>query len=241
MRVPRIYTEQELTPNSELLLEEAPSHHILKVLRMDVGRDLILFNGHGCEYSARITDKNKKHAVLAVTEYVSVDNESPLKTHLAIAISRGDRFDIALQKATELGVTEITPLFTERTEVRLKGERLIKKMDAWRKLIIGACEQSGRCVVPTLHPATDISEFVPNHESECKFVLHHRSEKALNTFSPANELTLLIGPEGGLSETEIGLAQTHDFSPLRLGPRVLRTETAPLAALAIFQSLWGDF
>ena len=166
--------------------------------------------------------------------------ESSLQSHLAISISRGERFDFVLQKATELGVTEITPLFTERTEVKLQGDRLDKKLSSWQKILISACEQCGRNVIPTLNLPQAFEPFIRSAQAEQKFVLHHR-----NTVSPSNATTaksvlLLVGPEGGLSEQEIAGAREYDFQNLALGPRVLRTETAPLAALSIFQFLWGD-
>ncbi len=240
MRIPRIYTEQELTLDSQLLLEENASHHVLKVLRMQVGRQLILFNGRGGEYSAEITSINKRHAQLSIETFIDKNVQSPLKTHLAIGISRGERFDFVLQKATELGVREISPLFTERTEVKLTGDRLNKKYLSWQKITIAACEQSGRCELPKVNRPTNISDFLAHDYPGGKYVLHHRHASSMDTNHAETEVVLLVGPEGGLSEAEIKTAQENDYQALLLGPRVLRTETAPIVALTLFQHFWGD-
>ncbi len=245
MRVPRIYTDQDLAENSEVILGEAPSHHLLKVLRMDLGRALTVFNGratdnHHGQFAAALVGKTKKNATIAVGEFHTRELESPLKTHLAAGISRGDRFDLVLQKASELGVSTITPLFTERTEIKLNAERLEKKHHAWRKIMIGACEQSGRCSLPQLNTAIHFEDFIDTHSDELKFVLHHRSEQNFTEHEAPTSVTLLIGPEGGLAEGEISRAIGENYQPLRLGPRVMRTETAPIAALAILQHRWGD-
>ncbi|WP_370980387.1 16S rRNA (uracil(1498)-N(3))-methyltransferase [Agaribacterium sp. ZY112] len=243
MRIPRIYTEQALASNTELELEEAPSHHLIKVLRMAVGRSLILFNGQGGHYDAEIIASTKKYATVKITQWHQQDNESPLNTTLAIGLSRGERFDLVLQKATELGVTSIQPMFTERTEVKLSGDRLNKKFLSWQKIIIAACEQSGRNILPTLKSPIHIQDYFTQErdQQQLKLVLHHRNSSRFSELEKTDDICLLIGPEGGLSQDEIDLAHKHDFKNLSLGPRVLRTETAPLAALAIMQQCWGDF
>jgi 16S rRNA (uracil1498-N3)-methyltransferase len=150
--------------------------------------------------------------------------------------------DFVLQKSTELGVHTITPLFCERTEVKLSGERLQKKMEQWQKIVVSACEQSGRTQLPHLHSAATLATTLQEDDSEQRFVLHHRSDSALkNTANTVHSVLLLIGPEGGLSEVEIAAAQQARCVPLTLGPRVLRTETAPLAAISLLQYRWGDF
>jgi 16S rRNA (uracil1498-N3)-methyltransferase len=241
MRTPRIYTPQTLAGSSLVELEQQASHHINKVLRMQEGDSLILFNGDGFDYSARIDSIHKKSLSASMDVAIASETESPLSIHLGIGISKGDRMDWIMQKATELGVTTITPLFTERTEVRLKGERLEKKHQHWQQIIISACEQSGRSVLPQLAPATRIDMWTENTQAEKKFVLHHRSTQTLDGKDTPKSIVLLVGPEGGLSEAEIMAAEKHNFDALALGPRVLRTETAPLAALSVLQLLWGDF
>jgi len=240
VRIPRIYTPQAITPSSLLELEEGASHHLLKVLRMQAGRELILFNNSGIEFPAVIEQSGKKIAVVSVGEEIPFNRESPLMTELAIGISRGDRFDWVLQKATELGVTRIVPLFTERTEVRLNNERLLKRQQQWEKILIGACEQCQRNTLPDLLPATPLQHYLDNCDTDYKFILHHRSETRLAELNKPSSVSLLIGPEGGLNSDEILQAEARGFTSLALGPRVLRTETAPIATLAIFQTLWGD-
>ena len=241
MRIPRIYTEQNLLSGEMVELEESASHHLSKVLRMQPGRELILFNGAGGEFAATIHEVRKKHVSVQVAEHMSDDRESPLNLELAIGISRGERMDWVLQKATELGVTRITPLITERTEVKIGGDRQDKKMQHWQQTIISACEQCQRNLLPTLAEPIQISDWLTHVNSELRFVLHHRDSKQLPADKKPESVTLLIGPEGGLSEREIAHAIENEFSALTLGPRVLRTETAPVAAISLVQYLWGDF
>lgn len=207
---------------------------------MQAGRALILFNGDGHDYQAEIVSCSKKLATVSIANKNRLENESPLHTHLAIGVSRGERFDYVLQKATELGVSKITPLFTERTEVKLSGERLEKKMAGWQKIIVSACEQCGRAVIPKLNSVNTLASFIEGSLPAQRFVLHHRNTQQIAASSEVNEVVFLVGPEGGLSEQEIEIANKQDFLNLALGPRVLRTETAPLAALTLMQHHWGD-
>lgn len=240
MRIPRIYTTQTLSVGASFPLEEGPARHIGTVLRMGAGRELILFNGTGGEFEATITSASKKNVTVLVHRFVDADKESPLKIHLGIGLSRGERFELVLQKACELGVTEITPLLTERCEVKLTGPRLEKKHNSWQQLLIAACEQCQRNTLPILHMPMAVNAWLQESDAQQKFVLHHRTEHSLsNTISPKS-VALAIGPEGGLSDAEIHTAERHHFNALALGPRVLRTETAPLAAISVMQYLWGD-
>lgn len=243
MRIPRIYTQAPLASNTTVELEEPLAHYLGKVLRMEAGRELIVFNGQGGAYTATITDVTKKSAIINVGAWDDQDRESPLKTHLAIGLSRGERWDLVLQKATELGVTEITPLFTERCEVKLQGDKKDKKFDHWQGIIISACEQCQRNIIPRLNTPQKFDDFIKRDggHSALNFVLHHRSDKKLNDYTSPQNCTLLVGPEGGLSDDEIVVAQKNNFNALTLGPRVLRTETAPIAALSVLQLAWGDF
>lgn len=241
MRVPRLFVEAPLQVGATLSLNEPQSHYLSKVLRMEAGRELQVFNGDGKEYCATIGKVDKRAVDIEVRSGADANRESPLETHLAVGISRGERMDWVLQKATELGATRITPLFTERTEVRLQGERLEKKMQHWRQITLSACEQCQRNIPPQLLPAQDISSFLLQTDRGLKLVLHHRSEQTLRQLATPSSVTLLVGPEGGLSEREIESAIHHSgYAPLTLGPRVLRTETAPVAALVAVQMLWGD-
>src|SRR6187402_3733953 len=172
MRIPRIFTTQTLTADSIIDLEEAPSHHLSKVLRMQAGRELILFNGAGGEYAGVIVAISKKTVAVKLTEFNPENRQSALQLELAIGVSRGDRMDWVLQKATELGVTKITPLLTERTEVKLGGERADKKMEHWQQIIISACEQCQRNILPELSEPQNFSDWIDTCDAELKFVLH---------------------------------------------------------------------
>lgn len=239
MRKPRIYTAQPLDGQRHIELEAAPSQHLSRALRKSTGDQLVLFNGDGGEYDAIIHQVEKKSVVVELLEQRNTTVESPLQIHLGIGVSRGERMDWVVQKATELGVASLAPLLTERSEVKLGGERAAKKVRHWQHIAISACEQCGRNRVPVVQPLTDLSAWLNTVEADCKLVLHHRAQEIATTARPPS-VALLIGPEGGLSDGEIRCAEEAGFQSLALGPRVLRTETAPLAAIAILQAHWGD-
>lgn len=240
MRIPRIYTGQALQAATTFDLEPGPSQHLARVLRMQEGDGLIVFDGRGGEYTANISAIGKKRVSIRTGAHDPREVESPLSIHLGIAVSRGDRMDWVVQKATELGVAEVTPLLTERTEVKLKGERAEKKLEHWRQIAISACEQSGRNRVPNLNGLASLDNWLPTVSADRKMVLHHRASDSDTAGASPSTIALLIGPEGGLSDAEIEQAESRGFASLQLGPRVLRTETAPLAALALLQAKWGD-
>lgn len=240
MRIPRIFTTQTLKSDSTVELEAGPSAHIAKALRMRMGATVALFNGLGGEFLAEIVSIDKKTVQLNVLDHNTQEFESPLQLELGIAISRGDRMDWIIQKATELGVTRIAPLITLRSEVKLKGERAEKKQRHWQQIIISACEQCGRNQLPQLQTLASLDTWLPGVNAGRKFVLHHRDTSATKTDQRPASAAILIGPEGGLDENEIRTAGQHGFEALTLGPRILRTETAPLAAIAILQAKWGD-
>lgn len=240
MRIPRIFTPQQLTSGQNIMMEDAPSHHLSRVLRMQPGRELILFNGRGGEFCAQILALHKKQVEVCVGKFSAEDRQSPLRLELAIGLSKGERMDWILQKATELGVTRVTPLHTERSEIKLSGERLSKKMEHWEQILISACEQCQRNILPALAAPMALSNWLAQCHAQRKFVMHHRSGQGLAETDAVTEAALVIGPEGGLSEWEIDQALASGCQPLTLGPRVLRTETAPLAAISLVQYLWGD-
>lgn len=241
MRIPRIYSTTPLHANASVSLDEQASHYLGKVLRMQAGRELIVFDGNGGEYPATIESISKKSVIINTGAHNPIDNQSPLHTHLAIGISRGERWDFVLQKATELGVSEVTPLFTERCEVKLSGDRLEKKFSHWQSILISAAEQCQRNILPKLNTPLNYSEFISGEPTGLGLVLHHRSDCKITDHTTPKSCTLLIGPEGGLNDDEIDQALNAGYYALTLGPRVLRTETAPLAALSVVQNLWGDF
>jgi 16S rRNA (uracil1498-N3)-methyltransferase len=238
---PRIYTPEDLALNCRLDLDSQASNHLIKVLRLIEGAELRLFNGDGCEYLAQITVANKKNAQVEINEVLSTNSNVSFPLHLGQVVSKGDRMDFTIQKATELGITDITPLWSERCDVRLKGERLEKKMEHWQKVAISACEQSGRNHIPTIHPAMNYQDWANSVEAETKLILHTRDQKPLSEIKAPASVALLVGPEGGITDEEVELCLQQGFTGLTLGPRILRTETAALAALSLFQYLWGDF
>ncbi len=242
MSIPRIYTEQSLTPGSRVLLESESSHHLTQVLRLQRESKIRLFNGSGREFNACIMATEKRQVQLEVLSQSDKELEPQLAIQLGIGISKGERMDYAIQKSVELGVGAITPLFSQHGVVNLKGERLQKRQQHWHQVMISACEQSGRCRLPAMHDSIELEKLLEKPAYGLNLVLNHRAETNLVEFDPPEDgINLLVGPEGGLSEAEILAAQNTGFHGVRLGPRVLRTETAPLAAIAAIQTLWGDF
>ena len=241
MRIPRIFTNSPLAVGSQCQLDDNAANHVGRVLRMQAGQALLLFNGDGHDYHATITEAGKKHVLVAVTEAAGNETESPLRVVLAQTLSKGDRMDYAVQKAVEMGVSEIVPLTTERCDVKLKGDREDKRLRHWQQVAISAAEQCGRARVPEIQPVMTVQQWL-EHAQACdlRLVLHHRTEQSLNTLEKPSSIALMIGPEGGLTAEEIALAESRGFLPVALGPRVLRTETAPVAAIALCQWLWGD-
>ncbi|MDM1708320.1 16S rRNA (uracil(1498)-N(3))-methyltransferase [Thiopseudomonas alkaliphila] len=239
MSLPRFYVDAELALGT-VDLPEATSHYLSRVLRLAVGAQIQLFDGSGDEYLSEITAISKKVVSVELAKQVAGLPDSSLVIHLGQGLSRGERMDWAIQKATELGVTEITPLFTERCEVRLNDERAEKRLAHWRQIAISACEQCGRSRLPVIHPPKLVAEWIQALQADLKLVLHPVAQP-LTAHQPPNSLAFLIGPEGGLTEAEVAQAADAGFLPARLGPRVLRTETAPVVALSVAQQLWGDF
>jgi 16S rRNA (uracil1498-N3)-methyltransferase len=242
MRHHRIYTEHPLNAGLTFELDDAPARHLLQVLRLKAGSQVILFNGDGHDYPARLEQTSRRSARVTVMEKSPVETEANLSIHLAIGISKGERMDFALQKAVELGVRRITPLLTERSVVRLSAERQEKRLLHWRGIIIAACEQSGRARIPECRKIQTLPGWLDSTHGERGILLDHRADAGLSQLQPPTaQINLLVGPEGGLSPDERRLAAEHQLEAVRLGPRVLRTETAPLAAISAIQVLWGDF
>jgi len=239
-RLSRVYTPKALRVGDALTLEEGPSKHLLTVLRHQVGDSVIVFNGDGAEYIGQIQPgPGPKACVVSLEEQTIPQVESPLHTHLIQAIGRGERMDWVVQKATELGVARITPVFTQRTGVKLDGKRQAQRQARWQAIAIGACEQSGRVRVPTIDAPMELSQFSQAVQMPC-FYLDPMAETHLSTVEKTTQLALIIGPEGGLDPSEIEALKNRGAQGLRLGPRVLRTETAGPVALACLQTLMGD-
>ncbi|MDF2691385.1 MAG: rsmE [Gammaproteobacteria bacterium] len=241
MRLNRVYQNQALSEGQSLQLDAEASNHLANVLRMREAEKLIVFNGEGDEYLCSVISAQKKSMTVLLESKQTVLRESPLFIHLAQAVAKGDKMDLIIQKAVELGANAITPILTERSNVKLDSERFDKKMQHWQKVAISACEQCGRNVVPQVNAPLSLTKFIEHHEAELKLILHPGNGQNLSTLStPIASLIIMIGPEGGFAEQEISLAQSRNYIKLNLGPRILRTETAPLAAISILQSKWGD-
>lgn len=242
MRIPRIYHPDILQPNDTLTLTDQAAQHLQQVLRLQMGDQLILFNGKGGEYQAVIKSIHKRNVLVEIGTYTAHEVESPLHIHLGQAVSRGEKMDFTIQKAVELGVAEITPLISERCNVKLSADRFQKKSAHWQAVIISACEQSGRNHIPIIHEPVQLNNWLAQHHKGLKLMLHPAINKSLITEnSPQKYITLLVGSEGGFSEEEIAWATENNFQQLTLGPRILRTETAALAAISVLQGIWGDF
>lgn len=240
MRIPRIYIATPLQSHQEVHLDQQASEHVLKVLRLRKGATLILFDGRGAQYQGVLEQTAKHDAVVTVREAEQASAESHLHLTLAQSVSKGDRMDYTIQKAVELGVSRIIPLLTERTVVHLSGERLQRRLQHWQSIIIHACQQCGRNILPGLESVTPLQEFLHRGDG-VRLVLNHRASESLKDVHPDGQsVTLLIGPEGGLSEAEVEQAQDSGFTGIRMGPRIMRTETAAVAAISAIQTLWGD-
>lgn len=242
MRIPRLYQPGPLHAGETLSLDANAARHVTRVLRLRAGDPIVLFNGEGGEYSAELAEIGREETTARVQQFTDRETESPLQLHLAQGISRGERMDYVIQKAVELGVSSLTPLLTERCVVQLRGERLARRLAHWQGVIISACEQCGRNRLPVLHPAYTLMDWLAVAPAGGpRLVLAPHADAGLYALGDTlAEACLLIGPEGGLSETEIQAAQTQGFRAMRLGPRVLRTETAAVSALSALQVMWGD-
>lgn len=246
MRTIRSHIDMALAVGHRLSLPEAASNHLVRVLRLGVGDECMLFNGDGHDYRARLLAVQKRGADVEIIDVQRVDNESPLHITLAQGIARGEKMDLILQKATELGVAAIAPIVTERTEVKLDSERSGKKKSHWQGVVVAACEQSGRARIPALADPESLARYAAAETAQLKLALDPDGELSLSDLpmpgnSPRPRIALVIGPEGGLSERDLAALRAGGFRGLRLGPRILRTETAGLAAIAALQAMHGDW
>jgi 16S rRNA (uracil1498-N3)-methyltransferase len=223
-----------------MTLPDKVHRHAVQVLRLKKGAELYLFNGQGLDYLAVLQTVAKRDSTVKLIKKQIVDNESPVSITLLQGVSRGERMDYALQKAVELGVNHIIPVVTERCNVPLSGDRAVKRLAHWQGIIISACEQSGRSIIPILSNVTQLKEALNNCKVKCRLVLDPLADSGLTAQLKQAELALLIGPEGGLTELEVQQAVEVGFQAVTMGPRILRTETATVASLAIVQALWGD-
>ncbi|RKZ85580.1 MAG: 16S rRNA (uracil(1498)-N(3))-methyltransferase [Gammaproteobacteria bacterium] len=241
MAIQRFYCPELNASSSNLFELPAAAHrHAVQVLRLKEGSLLRLFNGQGLEYEAVMDRITKRNSSVLLGEKWLTNNESPLEITLLQGISRGERMDYALQKAVELGVSRIIPIITERCNVKLSKGRADKRMVHWQGVMISACEQSGRNMLPELCNVMQLEEALADNNVGSCLVLDPLAETGFTTLEQQYNIVLLIGPEGGLSEQEIQQATTSGFKAVKFGPRILRTETATVAALAVIQTMWGD-
>ncbi|WP_312213024.1 16S rRNA (uracil(1498)-N(3))-methyltransferase [Pseudescherichia sp.] len=241
MRKPRIYHPELLTVGQQVALSDDAANHVGRVLRMGAGQALQLFDGSNQLFEAEILRADKKSVVVNLLSGETDDRESPLHIHLGQVMSRGEKMEFTIQKSIELGVSLITPLFSERCGVKLDAERLNKKIQQWQKIAIAACEQCGRNRIPEIRPAMDLEAWCAEPEDGLKLNLHPRASASINTLPlPVERVRLLIGPEGGLTANEIAMTAEYQFTDILLGPRVLRTETTALTAITALQVRFGD-
>ena len=242
MRLTRVHVDVELQTGRRLTVDGSAGNHISRVLRLRVGDALTLFNGQGGEYAGSIDEIRRDTVVVSILERRDVDRESPCQLTLAQGISRGERMDWVVQKATELGVWQIAPIFTERSIVQLDEKQASRKLQHWRSIAIAACEQSGRNRVPQITQPVGLYELLEKRTSSGTALLLSPGAplRIADMASAGTQITVLIGPEGGLADVEQQAAVKAGFTPVRLGPRVLRTETAAVCALTLLQQKFGD-
>ena len=240
----RFYHSNPLDLNQIIILDEFSSHHALRVMRVKVGDFLILFNGDGFEYRGRISDINKKTINVEILSKEKNNNESPIIINLFQSISSNEKMDMVIQKATELGVSSIQPIFTSRSTVKLSLDRIKKRLIHWRQVSISACGQSGRSKIPTIKSPIGFDRFVEGITTNSLNLLLHPDNSKESSNLPnkySGDINIFIGPEGGFSQDEVLLLKKQNCINIQLGSRILRTETAPLAIIAILQYKYGDF
>ena len=238
MKTIRLYQNTPFTEGKTAELNSDNSHHLNKVLRFPVGKNITVFNGDGFDYKALVQGA-KKTTSLQIISKARNNSESKLDLTLAQGIAKGEKMDFLIQKAVELGVTRIIPMKLERCVVRLSEEKVQKKIDHWQKIANHACEQSGRSVIVSVSDPVTLEELL-EEKGHNGFVLHHRAQIGLSQVQETSNATILIGPEGGLTEKEVSDSEFAGYQSVHIGKRVLRTETASLAAIANMQLLWGS-
>lgn len=256
MRFPRFYYHEQITVGQSIELPAETIHHAVNVLRLQKDCKVTLFNGKGGEFLASIKHISKKAVLVFIEKFVQVEHESPLQITLAQSICTNIKMDLIVRKSVELGVTNIQPVVAKRSLIRLSGKRMIKRVSHWQQIVVSACEQCGRNSVPRVLLPVDLQGWLSRHKARKKelsnenkedlyLLLSPIAEKGLRDFSKdlsvVTDLTLLVGPEGGLISEETTDALIAGFSPLRLGSRILRTESAALAAISALQTIWGDY
>ncbi len=241
MSIPRFYCREALSPGAHVELPEPVARHAVRVLRLSAGAPMILFDGRGGEYPAHIERIERDRVFAELAAWVERESESPLAVTLVQALQAGEKMDFTIQKAVELGVRDIVPVESRRSVLRLSGERAARRVAHWQGVVASACEQCGRNQVPLVAPVEKLENWLARPaKGGLRLMLDPQAELTLADLEPASEVQLLIGAEGGLDPQEIIAARQAGFVGVRMGPRILRTETAGLAALSILQALWGD-
>lgn len=243
MRIPRFYQEIETEVGQQQALSTLNHRHAVQVLRLKIDESIVLFDGNGGEYSAKLTEVNKRDSSVILETFDDVSRESPLNTTLILSTIKADKMDFAVQKAVELGITNIQPMISHRSVIKIKADRLQKKMQHWQAIIIGACEQSGRTQVPTLAEPISLEACLKKHESDfCIGMLPTSTEKFsdLELNRSDQNIALFIGPEGGFTDEEEAIMKDYDINTVNFGSRILRAETAVIAGLTACQQQWGD-
>ena len=243
MRLTRVYVDAPVVAGKRLVVSGSAANHIMRVLRLRSGDALTVFDGSGGEFGARVEEFRKDAVVVSVEEHRTLDRESPLSLTLAQGVSRGERMDWIIQKATELGASRIVPVFTKRSVVRLDDKQAERKLQHWRAIAVSACEQCGRNRLPDVATPVDFFDVLPAGfaPGSTRLLLSPTGDQRIDDLEDVGKgITVLIGPEGGLEDVEQEAAVAAGFKPVRMGPRVLRTETAAIAALTIIQRYFGD-
>ena len=243
MNLPRFYCREALSQGAHVELPEPVARHAVRVLRLPPGASMILFDGRGGQYPARIERIERDRVFAELGAWEEIEAESPLAITLVQALQSGDKMDFTIQKAVELGVRDVVPVESRRSVLRLSGERAAKRVAHWQGVVASACEQCGRNQVPLVAPVEKIENWLarPVSEGVLRLMLAPDAEESFASIRPSGPVQLLIGAEGGLDPQEMIAARQAGFKAVRMGPRILRTETAGLAALAVMQAMWGDF
>lgn len=241
MRIPRYLIQQPLYINQTLALPEELHRHAIQVLRGKTGDPLILFNGQGGEYEAKLTVVDKRRSSVTITDFVDVDRESPLDIRLVLALIKSDKFDFALQKAVEMGVSSIQPIVAARSVLNLKASRLNKKMHHWQGVINNACEQSCRTRVPEVLTLMNFKDYLVQSTERLNLSMLPEASIYLTELpKPAQPISLIVGPEGGFHDDEVALMKRQQVQSVKFGPRIMRAETAVIAGITLCQNQWGD-
>jgi len=241
----RFYHSKPININETIVMDNFAAHHALKVMRLKINDQLILFNGDGSDFTGQVIRISKRQVEVSIKSKKNIKNESNLKVILLQALTSSEKMDLIIQKTTELGISEIQPIICERSIVKIKNEKIEKKLSHWRQVSIAACEQCGRAKIPTIHKPENIIKYlekITDSDKITKIILSPEATKSLDnvTHNMKRNIIVLIGPEGDFTKQELDFSIQKGFSPIKIGPRILRTETAPMCILSILQYKYGD-